>query len=69
MAYGGLKYLTRITASDKILLDKAFNITKNLKYDGYQRRFASIVSKFFLKKYSGGKVKNEYISNKVLAKK
>ena len=31
--------LTRITASDKKLRNKAFNIPKNLKYDGYQRGF------------------------------
>ena len=37
MAYGGFKDLTRRTACDKILHDKAFNITKNSKYDGYQR--------------------------------
>ena len=37
MAYGDFKYLTRRTASDKILHDKEFNISKNPKYDGYQR--------------------------------
>ena len=36
MVYGDFKHLTR-TASDKILRDKAFNIAKNQKYDGYQR--------------------------------
>ena len=36
MAYGGFKDLTRITAPDKILRDKAFIIAKNAKYDGYQ---------------------------------
>ena len=35
MAYGDFKDLTRRTASDKILHDKAFNIAKNPKYDGY----------------------------------
>ena len=29
--------------------DKAFNIAKNPKYDGYQRGFASIVYKFLIK--------------------
>ena len=42
MAYGHFKDLTRRTASDKILRDKAFNIAKNPKYDGYQRDLASI---------------------------
>ena len=36
MAYGDFKDLTRRTASDKMLSDKAFNIAKNPKYDGYQ---------------------------------
>ena len=34
MACGDFKDLTRRTASDKILRDKAFNIAKNPKYDG-----------------------------------
>ena len=36
MTYVHVKDLTRRRASDKILLDKAFNIAKNTKYDGYQ---------------------------------
>ena len=35
MAYGDFKDLERKTASDKFLRDKAYNITKNPKYDGY----------------------------------
>ena len=50
MAYGDFKDLKRRTASDKILRDKAFNIAKNPKYDGYQRGLASMVSKCFDKK-------------------
>ena len=38
------------TASDKILRDKAFNIAKNSKYDGYHSGLASMVYKFFDKK-------------------
>ena len=53
MAYGDFKDLTRRTASDKILRDKAFNITKIRKYDGYQRCLASVVYKFFDKKTVG----------------
>ena len=30
---------------DKFLRDKAFNIAKNSKYDGYQRNLASMVYK------------------------
>ena len=43
MAYLDFKDLKRRTAFDKILRDKAFNIAKNLKYDGYQRGLASMV--------------------------
>ena len=34
----------------KVLRDKAFNIAKNPKYDGYQRELASMVYKFFDKR-------------------
>ena len=47
MAYGDFKGLTRKTASDKILHDKAFNIAKKPRYDGYQRSLASMIYKFF----------------------
>ena len=46
MAYGDFKNLTRITASNKILHDKAFNIANSPKYDGYQRGIASMVYRF-----------------------
>ena len=39
MVYGDFRDLRR-TASDEILCDKAFNIAKNQKYDGYQRGLA-----------------------------
>ena len=42
MAYGDFKDLKKRTASGKILRDKAFNIGKNPKYDGYQRGLASM---------------------------
>ena len=48
MAYGDFKDLTRRTASDKILRDKAFNIAKNRMYYGYQRGLISVFFKFFL---------------------
>ena len=50
MAYGDFKDLKRRTFSDKVLRDKAFNIAKNPKYDGYQRGLASMIYKFFDKK-------------------
>ena len=50
MVYGDFKDLKRITFSDKILRDKAFNIAKNLKYDGYQKGLVSMVINFLTKK-------------------
>ena len=66
MAYGDFENLTRRTASDNILCHKAFDIAKNLKYDGYQRGLASMVYRYFNKKASGGAIKNENMSNKEL---
>ena len=76
MDYGDFKNLTGRTTSDKILRDKAFNIAKNPKYDGYQSGLASMVYKFFDKKSasladksaSGSDIKNENMSKKELAK-
>ena len=53
MSYGDFKDLARRTASDKVLRNKAFNIAKNRKYDGYQKGLLSMVYKFFDKKTSG----------------
>ena len=47
VAYGDFKELTSKTASEKVLHDKAFNIAKNPKHDGYQRGLTSMVYKFF----------------------
>ena len=60
MAYGDFKDLARRAASDKVLRDKAFDIAKNLKYDGYQRGIASMVYKFIDKQPAllGGKSTN-----------
>ena len=55
-----------LTASDKVLGDKAFNIAKNVKYEGYQRGLASKVYKFFDKKTEGGAAQNKIIKNKEL---
>ena len=75
MAYEVFKDLTRRTASVKMLRDKANNIAKNLKYDGYQRGLASMVLKRFDKKStlladksaSCGTIKSENISNKEIS--
>ena len=68
MAYGDFKDLKRRTASDNILRDKAFNIAKNPKYDGYQRGIASMVYNFFDKKSADGGVNIPLQFNKQLAK-
>ena len=46
-AYSDSKDLTERTVADKILKNKAFDIAKDPKYDGYQRGLASRVYKFF----------------------
>ena len=56
MAYEDFKDLARRTASDRLLRDKAFDIAKNLKYDGYQRGPASMVYKVFDKKSASDSV-------------
>ena len=43
MTYRYFKDLARRADSDKVLRDKAFNITRNLKYDGYQRGLGSMI--------------------------
>ena len=43
MAYRDFKHLTKRTASDKILGNKAFNFAKTKKNDGYQCGLASMV--------------------------
>ena len=57
MTYGYFKDLTRRTAYDKKLGNKAFDIAINTKYDGYQKGPVSMVYKLFDKKNSGGKLK------------
>ena len=59
MAHGKSKNLAKRTQSDNVLRDKAFEIASDPKYNGYQRRLASIVFKFFDKKSSGSGVANE----------
>ena len=59
MAYGKSKDLTKRSQSDKVLGDKAFKITSDPKYDGYQTGLASMVYKFFVKKCIGSGVDTE----------
>ena len=62
-----LKNLARRTACDKVLRDKAINIAKNAKYDGYERRLTSMVYHFFHKKSKGCSVNNEIKQNEQIA--
>ena len=50
MAYGNFKDLTRRTASDKILRDKAFNVAKSPKYDEYERDLLRLFITFLIKR-------------------
>ena len=56
-AYSDSKDLTKRTVADKILNNKAFDIAKDPKYDGYQRGLVSMVYKFFDSKVSGSVAK------------
>ena len=62
MAYWYFKDLFR-TASDKVWLDKGFNITIKPKYDGYQWGLTSKIYKVFDKKSSDSSVKSEIFPN------
>ena len=48
MAYGDFKEWSKRSVSDKFLRNKAFNIVKNTKYNGYHRRLVSMVFNFVL---------------------
>ena len=68
MASGDFEDLAKRTASGKVLRDKAFNIAKKPKYDGYQRCLASMVYNFFDEKSVGsGVASNEIKRNLQLA--
>ena len=67
MTYGDFNDLNRRTFSDKLLLDKTFNITNDPKKDGYQRALTSIFYRFLDKKTTGRSIENENVSNKELA--
>ena len=57
-AYSDSKDLTKRIVADKILRNRVFNVAKDQKYDGYQRRLASIGYKFFDKKSKGSGAKH-----------
>ena len=57
-AYSDSKDLTKRTVADKILKNRASNIAKDQKYDGYRRGLASMVYNFFDKKSKGSGAKH-----------
>ena len=59
MDYGKSKDLVKRIQSNKVLKDKAFKISSDPNYDGYQRGLASMVYKFFDKKSKGSGIVNE----------
>ena len=68
-AYSDSKDLTKRTIANKNLKNRAFDIAKDPKYDGYQRGLASMVYKFFDSKVSGSGAKlileNEQLANEL----
>ena len=68
LAYGDLKDLERRRACNKVLRNKAFNIAKNPKYNGYQRGLDSMLYNFFDKKSKGSGVNIKVKHNEQLAK-
>ena len=61
-----MTYVWHKTIANKLLGNKAFNIAKNPKYDGYQSRLASVIYNFFERNALCGTFKNGIISNKEL---
>ena len=55
-AYSGSRYLTKRTISDKSLKDRAYEIARNRRYDGYKRALASMIYKFLDKKTGSGAI-------------
>ena len=68
-AYSISKNLTKRTATDKKLRNRAYQIAKDPEYDGYQRGLASIVYKFFDKKSKGAGIKYKIKENQQSANK
>ena len=68
-AYSDSKDLTKRTIADKNLKNRAFDIAKDPKYDGYQRGLASMVYKCFDSKVSGSGAKlipeNKQLANEL----
>ena len=63
--YSDSKDLAKRTVANKILKDRAYEISRNRKYDGYQRTLASIPHKFFDQKTRSGVSVNEELAEEL----
>ena len=57
--------MTKITISDNILKNKAYETARNCKYDGYQKALASVVSTCLDKKAGSGVSVNEQLDEEL----
>ena len=64
-AYSDSRELAKSTVSDKILKDRAYEITTNRNCDEYQRVLASMAYKFFDKKAGLGVNVNEQLAKEL----
>ena len=64
-AYSGSKDLAKRTISDKVLKQRAYEIARNRKYDGYQRALGSIADNFFDKITRSGVSVNEQLAEEL----
>ena len=64
-AYSDSKDLAKRTISDKVLKERAYEIAKNPKHDGYRRALAMMVYKFFNKKTESGVSVNEEVDEEL----
>ena len=62
MTYGVFKYISKRIASDKVLADKAFNISEHPN-DGYQQGLASMIYKLFDKDSSGANISDGAVAS------
>ena len=60
-AYADHKDLINRIKSDKVLIDKAYDIASNPEYNGYQRGLANMVYEFFDKKSMGSGIASSSI--------
>ena len=68
VAYSDSEDLAKRTISDKILKDRAYEISRNRNYDECQRVLAIMVYKFFDKKKGSGVGLNEKLHKPVIKK-